>query len=238
MQDSRRLPGRHRKCRAGLLGRQDDDQKDPNAQNPDPQGANRGDGGADAGDDAGSSTGADDSSGDDDGSGEGKGKTFTQAELDAIVNARIAKAKKAAAKEAKAELERERERANMDEAERVKAEKVDAEKRIADLEARVRESRVREQLAGRVINIDDAVRVMPSEFIDDDTGEVDVDGFLESRPYFRNDRNTAPAGSSASPGNPPKTKRLTREQIADMSEKEIESRWDEVKEVLGGAEAS
>lgn len=160
------------------------------------------------------------------------GKTYTQAELDAIINARIAKATKAAKKQAAEEAKREQERASMTEAERIKAEKEQADQRIAELEGRVKQSRIREQLAGKVVNLDDAVRVLDDSFIDDDTGEVDVDAFLNSKPYFR---TPSGAGGQARPGNPAGARRLTREQIASMTEKEIEDRWDEVQAVLGGA---
>lgn len=202
----------------------------PEGTNPNPQGAKDGDSGAAPSQ---ASTGAHDQAQDasEDGSDEGtqsEGKTYTQAELDAIINSRIAKATKAAKRQALDEAKAEQERANMSEAERIKAEKDQADKRIAELEERVRQSRIREQLAGKVVNLDDAVRVLDDSFINEDTGEVDVNAFLDSKPYFR----AATPGGHAKPGNPSSAKRLTREQIANMSEAEIEKRWDEVQAVL------
>lgn len=213
--------------------------EDPNRKtNPDAPGADQGDSAAagtktgDAGDGAdqnadGKGDDADDSAGDDQ---PPAGKTYTQAEVDAMVNARIARAKKQAAKEAEEKLTRERERANMDEAERVKAEMADREKELNELRAQNKRLSIANQLAGRVVNVDDAVRLVDDDLIDDD-GRIDVDRFLESRPYLRADAQRQ-AGGTANPGSPPAGKRLTRDQIASMSEKEIEKRWDEVKAVL------
>jgi hypothetical protein len=159
------------------------------------------------------------------------GKTYTQEELNAIVNARIARARKATAREVEERLKAERERAGMDEAERVKAEMADREKDLTALRDENRRLKIANQLAGKVVNVDDAVRLIDDDLIDDD-GVLDVNTFLESRPYLRADNPKA--GSRAAPGNPPASKRLTRDQIASMSEKEIESRWDEVKAVLDG----
>lgn len=160
---------------------------------------------------------------------EGSTKMFTQAELNAILDSRIAKAVKSAKSEAMKEADEKAKREKMDEAERLKADVTDREQKIADLEARMRQSRIREQLAGKVVNLDDAVAVMDDTFVDED-GKVNVEGFLESRPYFRVQQQKA--GTTANPGNPPGTKRLTREQIAQMSEKEIEDRWEEVQAAL------
>lgn len=201
-----------------------DDPKDQNPNPPDAEGASGADTGKEEQHGQGSQTG-------DQGQDTGD-KTYTQAELDAIVNARISKAQKQAKKQAEEELKKERERQDMDEVERTKAEKAEADKRIAELEERVRQSRIREQLAGKVVNLDDAVKVLDDDFVNED-GTVDVEKFLESRPYFR--APTQQGGRQASPGNPPSSKRLTREQIANMTEKEIEDRWDEVQEVLGAS---
>jgi len=160
-----------------------------------------------------------------------EGKTYTQEELNAIVNSRIARARKATAREVEERLKAERERAGMDEAERVKAEMADREKDLTALRDENRRLKIANQLAGKVVNVDDAVRLIDDDLIDDD-GVLDVNAFLESRPYLR--AENPKAGSRAAPGNPPASKRLTRDQIASMSEKEIESRWDEVKAVLDG----
>lgn len=206
----------------------------PEGTNPDPQGTQKGESGADPSPEAATGDGAEEDPDGSDDEAEPTGKTYTQAELDAIINARIAKATKAAKRQAAEEAKREQERANMSEAERIKAEKEQADQRIAELEQRVRESRIREQLAGKVVNVDDAVRVLDPSFLDDDTLEVDVDAFLQAKPHFR----PPSAGGQAKPGNPPGAKRLTREQIATMTEAEIEARWDEVQAVLGGSKPS
>lgn len=204
---------------------------------PDAQGAPKGDSAAagtqtgDAGDGAETQPdGNDDDASGADADAPPTGKTYTQAEVDAMVNARIARAKKQAAKEAEETLKRERERANMDEAERVKAEMADREKELNELRAQNKRLSIANQLAGKVVNVDDAVRLVDEDLIDDD-GRLDVDRFLESRPYLRADAQRQ-AGGTANPGSPPAGKRLTRDQIASMSEQEIEKRWDEVKAVL------
>lgn len=197
----------------------DADTKDPNA-----QGTQAGDG-ADVKADAAKGDGeADDTK---DAGSAGEGKTFTQAELDAIVNGRVSRAVKEAKKQAMTELQEKQKREGMDEVERIKAEKADADARAEKLQAENRRLLLRTQLAGKVVDLDDAVAVLTPDFIDDDD-RVDVDAFLAAKPHM----SVQSVNSKAAPGNPAGTKRLTREQIAAMSEKEIEARWDEVQAVL------
>src|SRR5690625_570642 len=84
--------------------------------------ADDGGGGGDTDTDDGGNDDGDDNAGDD------KAKTFTQAELNAMIQRRLTRAQK----QWEADAEEARKRANMDETERLKAEKEEAERKAQD----------------------------------------------------------------------------------------------------------
>lgn len=76
----------------------------------------------------------------------------------------------------------EAERAKLDEVGRLKAELEDWQKKHTTLTTQLTTERYKSQLAGRVQNVDDALKLLDDEFVKD--GNIDVSRFLEAKPYL------------------------------------------------------
>lgn len=166
-------------------------------------------GGGDGGEGGEGSEGGDDAGGSDDDKGKGDDKVeMTQAELDALIEKRVSKAKKAAEDEAKTKAEREK----MDEVERLKAEAADREKADADAKATTNARIVKTEakvaaLAAKVRaeDVADFLKLVDLSGIDvDDDGEVDakalkkaVDSVLAKPAYKAAFLETAGKGGSS-----------------------------------------
>lgn len=139
-------------------------------------------------------------------------KTFTEAEVSAMVADRLAKNEKALRKQLQKEMEQEREKAEMSEAERYKAEVEERDQRIQELEAKHREASQRAQLAGKVSDVDYAlfkVQQAVDQYVSDD-GQVDVDAFLKDYDQLR-------AQPTPKPGPAPTTAGGGPTEAADMN---------------------
>lgn len=162
-------------------------------------------GGGDGSNAGGDGDGGDDGDGDDNAGDDGK--TFTQAELDAIVKRRLARAKK----EADAEREEAERKAKMDENERLKAEKQEAERKaqdaIAAANARAVRAEAKAQAASLGVKPDRLDYVLKladlTEIEPDEDGEIDtkavkaaVERVLKDLPELKGDG----AGAGANGG--------------------------------------
>lgn len=133
------------------------------------------------------------------------GKTFTQAELDAIVNARIAKAERAARKTWEAEQAEAKRKADQTLEQRYAELEAQLKAKDAEVETARREAADRIALAGKVIDVDYAVwraNQDPEKYRGDD-GALNVAKLLEDHPAL----NATPApkpGPAPTPagGNP------------------------------------
>lgn len=162
--------------------------------------------------------------------------------LDAdAIKAELARARKEAAKY-RTELrkfqdaEEARKQASMSAAEKLQAEYEGLQAKYAKAEADRREALIRAAVTAAASNagfvdVDDAMRLLPTDEIEVDGDRVaGVDGLVAklvaSKPYLTK-RQTAP-----SPTNPSSPSRLTLEAIKRMSPQEINANWDAVQDVL------
>jgi len=162
--------------------------------------------------------------------------------LDAdAIKAELARARKEAARY-RTELrkfqdaEEERKRAAMSDAEKLQAEYEGLQARYAKAEADRREALIRAAVTAAASNagfvdVEDAMRLLPTEEIEVDGDRVDgvdelVAQLVASKPYLTK-RQGAP-----SPTNPSSPSRLTLEAIKRMSPQEINANWDAVQDVL------
>lgn len=112
-------------------------------------------------------------------------KTYTEAEVSAMVAARLAKQEKALKAQAEADAAKAAERAKLDEVERVKAEKADIEKRAQEAEARAVAAERRAALTGKVADPAAALKLIDAEQHLTEDGNVNVDALLESYPFLK-----------------------------------------------------
>ena len=162
--------------------------------------------------------------------------------LDAdAIKAELARARKEAAKY-RTELrkfqdaEEARKQASMSAAEKLQAEYEGLQAKYAKAEADRRSALIRAAVTTAASNagfvdVEDAMRLLPTDEIEVDGDRVDgVDGLVAklvaSKPYLTK-RQTAP-----SPTNPSSPSRLTLEAIKRMSTQEINANWDAVQDVL------
>ena len=109
------------------------------------------------------------------------GKTFTEAEVNAMMTARLAKQEKALKAQFEAESKKAAERAKLDETERIQAEKADLEQKLQQLEAEKAEAVQRASLAGKVSDVDYALfkaRQDTDKYVTPD-GAINVDALLK-----------------------------------------------------------
>lgn len=156
------------------------------------------------------------------------GNDGTTPDINTIVEKRLARARK----QWEAEAEEQAKRARMDEAERLKAELADKEKAIAERDAQIKRERTLRQLAGKVIDPEDALAIAERNDLVDDDGNVDLAKLLDSKPFLA--PQTA-AGVNIPGARNAKKPTLTVEDINRMKPHEINERWDEVQAALKGA---
>ena len=155
-------------------------------------------------------------------------KTFTQAELNAI----IAKEKAKAARSAKEELEAERKKADLSEIERLKVEREEYEKRAMELEQRATVAERKAALTGKVRNVDAALKLLDDSHIGAD-GKIDVDAFLSSYDFLK--PIEAPTSPSVGGPNPAGGGGgFTWEKIKKMTPAEVNANWKQIQETLKG----
>jgi len=175
---------------------------------------------------------------DDDKQGESEGKTFTQAEVDAIVQDRVRRAERKAAQEtaelrAKAKQLDEREEQEKTDAQKLQDALAKAEKDRDEAVAGARAERLRTQLVTAAVkhgavDPDDVVRLVDQDAIEfDDSGAPKnaddvVASLLEAKPHLTATAGTGRAGSAdqgARGGSG--TGQISREALKNMSADEI-----------------
>lgn len=113
------------------------------------------------------------------------GKTYTEAEINAMVAARLAKQEKALKAQYAEEAKTAAERAKLDEVERVKAEKVDLEKKAAEAEARAVAAERRAALTGQVADAAAALKLLDEAKHLNEDGTVNATALLADYPFLK-----------------------------------------------------
>ena len=134
---------------------------------------------------------------------QGTGKTYTEAELNAIVTSRLAKVEKSVEKRIAEAVKQAEERAKLGDAERLQAERDELAKKLEHLEAERQEALLKVQLAGKVTDVDYAlfkVRQAGDKHLTDDG--VDVAALLKDFPSLKAqpDPKPGPAPTTAGGG--------------------------------------
>lgn len=133
------------------------------------------------------------------------GKTFTQEQLDQIINERLERDRATRKKEWDAETKKREERATMAESERLSAEKADLEKQLEAARADVRAATDRATLSGHVApeHLDKATRLIEDSHRKTD-GTLDAAKFLKDNPFLKAtpDPRPGPAPTTAGGGAP------------------------------------
>lgn len=131
--------------------------------------------------------------------GGNSGKTFTQEELDAIIDERLARDRKTREAEAKTKAERDK----MDAEQRLAAEKKDAEDRARAAEERAVAAERRASLAGHVVDPAAAIKLLDPEKHLDKDGNVSVEKLLKDFPFLAPGKPgpSAPGAGGAHPKN-------------------------------------
>lgn len=135
---------------------------------------------------------------------QGTGKTYTEAELNAIVTSRLAKVEKSVEKRIADAVKQAEERAKLGDAERLQAERDELAKKLEHLEAERQEALLKVQLAGKVTDIDYALfkaRQDPDKYVGED-GKVNLDALLKDHPSLKAqpDPKPGPAPTTAGGG--------------------------------------
>lgn len=147
-----------------------------------------------------------------------EGKTYTEAELNAMITARTSKLEKSLKKQFDEEAQKQAERAKLDEAERLKAEKADIEKRATEAEARAIAAERRASLAGKVADPVAALKLVDDEQHLDDDGNVNVEALLKTYPFLA-PTPQGPTPTSGAGGTTPKG--LNADKLKSMDSKEF-----------------
>lgn len=130
-----------------------------------------------------------------------KDKTYTEAEVQAMITGRLSAHDKALKKQFAEETKKQSERAKLEESERLKADMADLEKERDEALKAAKEARYRADFAGQVSNVNAALRLLDEEKHVKD-GAVDVKAFLKEHDYLTPARQaTAPGGGGTQPGN-------------------------------------
>jgi len=136
---------------------------------------------------------------------ESGGKTFTQEQLDQIINERLERDRATRKKEWDAETKKREERAKMAESERLNAEKADLEQQLQAAKADARTAIDRATLAGQVPpeHLDKATRLIEDSHRKSD-GTLDAAQFLKDNPFLKAtpDPRPGPAPTTAGGGAP------------------------------------
>lgn len=133
------------------------------------------------------------------------GKTYTEAELNAIVSSRLSKHEKSLKSQFEKERQQAEERAKLSEAERIQAEKADLEKQLEQLRAEKTEATQRASLAGKVADLDYALfkaQQNADKYISQD-GTIDVDALLKDHDNLRAQPTPKPGPAPTNGGGNP-----------------------------------
>lgn len=132
------------------------------------------------------------------------GRTYTEAEVNAIVTSRLAKLEKSVQKRLADAVKQAEERAKLSDAERLQAERDELAKKLEQLEAERHEALLKVQLAGKVTDVDYAlfkVRQAGDKYVGED-GTVNLDALLKDHPSLKAqpDPKPGPAPTTAGGG--------------------------------------
>ncbi|AFZ66075.1 capsid assembly scaffolding protein Gp46 family protein [Deinococcus peraridilitoris] len=142
------------------------------------------------------------------------GKTFTQEELDRIINQRLGRERKTW----ETQVEEERKKATMTAEEKLKAD-LEAERlKTKAAEDRVTAAERRAALTGKVVNADAALKLMDPDKHLDAEGNLNVDALLKDHPYLA--PTTQSAGATA-PNGGGGTQQTGKVDFSTMSDKEF-----------------
>jgi hypothetical protein len=151
------------------------------------------------------------------------GTTAPQADIDKIIQKRLDRERR----KWEAEREEAEKRARMDESERLKAELADRDKQIAEAQAEAKRERGMRSVSEHVVDAEDAYAIAERLGLVDDAGNVDRVALLEAKPYLaKSQRPIAPAPDGAPTI---RGKRITHEELRNMSAEEINANWDAIK---------
>lgn len=139
------------------------------------------------------------------------GKTFTQAELDAMFEERLARDRKAREAEAKTKADREK----MDAEARAQAEKKDAEDRALAAEARALRAERKANLTGQVIDPEAAMKLLDETKHLDKDGNVKVAELIKDFPFLAPVRTQTPGAGGVQGADAPDTSTLAGALAAD-----------------------
>ena len=163
-------------------------------------------------------------------------KTFTQDEIDRIIQNRLARERK----QWEAQLEEEKKKAAMTEAERLKAEKEEAEKRAQDAMSKANELLLKAEVKQAAVDLgivdpDAAYALMERENVEVNDGAITgvkeaLTQLLEAKPWLKRAPGKPGVGTPSNPDPAPTT--YTRAQLAKMSTDEINKNWDAIQEQL------
>ncbi len=165
-----------------------------------------------------------------------KTKTFTQADLDNIIQKRLARERK----QWEAQVEEEKKKAAMTEAERLKAEKEEAEKKAQDAMSKANEVLLKAEVKQAAVDLgivdpDAAYALMDREDVEIGDGTIKgvkeaLTQLLASKPWLKRAPEKPSVGAPSNPGEPTTT--YTRAQLAKMSTEEINRNWDTIQDQL------
>lgn len=171
--------------------------------------------------------------------GDDGGKTFTQDELDAIIDKRLKRERK----KWQDTVEEEKRKAQMTEQERLKAEKEDAEKRARDAEARFNERLIKAEakavaaeLGIKAERVNYLLKLADLDGIEVDDGEVDAGVIKASIQKVVTDMPELLGKKAANTGDDfsqtDQTKVLTLEDVKNMNPEELDKNWSAVSDAL------
>jgi hypothetical protein len=172
-------------------------------------------------------------------------KMLTQAEVDKIVEARLARDRKKWETEYQAKLEEERKKAAMSETEKLKAAKDEAEKRAQDAMRTANERLLKAEVKAAAVALDIVDPEAAYVLLDKEVVKVAEDGtvvgvedalkaLVKDKPYLVRQKGAQPVGSGTSPAQHGNTagKVYTKAEIKAMSLDEINKHWQEISEQM------
>jgi len=154
------------------------------------------------------------------------GKSFTQEDIDKIIQQRLARERK----QWEQQVEEEKRKATMTAEEKLKADLDAANRKAAEAEARVTAAERKASLTGRVVNVDAALKLLDPDKHLDDTGSINVDAFLKDHPYLAPTQQSAgPTAPNGGGGAQPTGRKFTEADLERMSPGEINANWDRIQ---------
>lgn len=166
-------------------------------------------------------------------------KTFTQTDVDSIIQKRLARERK----QWETQLEEEKKKAAMTEAERLKAEKEEAEKKAQDAMRTANERLVRAEVKQLCVDLNIVDSDAAYALMDRENVEVKEDGsiagvkealekLVDAKPWMKGTQKKPGVGGDSNPGDDKATTVYTREKLAKMSTEEINEHWDKIQSQL------